>query len=79
MYLFHACITALAGGLAVAVPGEIRGFELAHQRHGFLPWRELFETAAQVADEGFEISHPIAAAINVTQNYILSGNYSGLQ
>jgi len=73
------CIDPLTGGLAVAVPGEIRGFELAHRKHGFLPWKELFDTAAQVADEGFEISRPIAHAINVSRKYILSGNYSGLQ
>ena len=68
-----------AGGLAVAVPGEVRGFELAHQRHGVLPWKDLFEIAAQVADKGFEVSASIADAITAKQKYILSGNFPGLE
>jgi len=61
------------------VPGEVRGFELAHQKHGVLPWEELFEVAAQVADEGFEVSGTIADAITAKGKYILSGNFPGLE
>ena len=68
-----------AGGLAVGVPGEIRGMEMAHQKYGSLPWKELFEPAAQIAEEGFKVSSAIALGIDAHKDIIDSGNFSGLK
>ena len=73
------CIKFYAGGLAVGVPGEIRGMEMAHQKYGNLPWEELFEPAAQIAEEGFKVSSAIAQAIDAHKDVIDNGNYSGLK
>nr|CAA6808722.1 MAG: Gamma-glutamyltranspeptidase (EC [uncultured Thiotrichaceae bacterium] len=54
---------ALAGGRAVGVPGVIAMMEKAHQKHGKLPWAELFEDAIKLSEEGFEISPKLAASI----------------
>jgi gamma-glutamyltranspeptidase/glutathione hydrolase/leukotriene-C4 hydrolase len=69
----------VAGGLAIAVPAELRGLELAHRKFGKLPWKDLFEPAAQIADEGFIVSPPIAEAIAAMKNTIIEGNYTGLK
>jgi gamma-glutamyltranspeptidase/glutathione hydrolase len=44
--------TVARSGRAVAVPGAIAALALAHQRHGRLPWAELFTPAIAMAEQG---------------------------
>ena len=48
---------AVIGGRAVGVPGLVAMLELAHRRHGRLPWAALFEPAIALAEQGFAVSH----------------------
>jgi gamma-glutamyltranspeptidase / glutathione hydrolase len=45
------------------VPGVLRMLELAHRRHGRLPWSELFNAAIRTADEGFVPTPKLRAAL----------------
>ncbi|POA62683.1 gamma-glutamyltransferase, partial [Pseudomonas sp. GW531-T4] len=47
---------AQIGGRSVGTPGVLRALELAHKKHGRLPWAQLFEPAIRLADQGFPIS-----------------------
>jgi len=53
------------GGRSVGVPGTLRVLELAHRKHGRLPWATLFRPAITLAENGFRVSprlHTLIAA-----------------
>ncbi|MCX7962376.1 MAG: gamma-glutamyltransferase [Burkholderiales bacterium] len=54
---------ARASGASVGVPGVLRMLELAHRRHGRLPWSRLFAPAIRLAEEGFAVSPRLFRAL----------------
>ncbi|CAK1556347.1 unnamed protein product [Leptosia nina] len=44
------------GGLAIAVPGELRGYGALYREYGRLPWKELVKPAADLARNGHRVS-----------------------
>ncbi|KLU81070.1 hypothetical protein MAPG_00165, partial [Magnaporthiopsis poae ATCC 64411] len=54
------------GGLACAVPGELRGLEYAHKKYGRLPWRDVVAPAIKVARNGFRVSNDLIKFMNQT-------------
>lgn len=54
---------ARGSGRSIGVPGIVRMLADVHTAHGRTPWGDLFTPAVRLADEGFDISPRLAAAI----------------
>lgn len=72
--------SARFGGLAVGVPGEVRGLEEAHRRWGTLPWERLIQPSITLA-AGWTVDKELAKRITVgsVRNLMLSRSPSLLQ
>ena len=55
---------ALFGGLAVGVPGELRGLHKAHELWGTIPWKDLVKPAAELA-KGWKVQKELERRILV--------------
>ena len=55
---------ALKGGVSVGVPGILKILSSAHQKHGKLPWFELFYDAINTASLGYKVTPRIYKKIN---------------
>ena len=48
------------GGLAVAVPTELKGLFELHQKYGKLKWSEIVDPVAEIAQNGFKVARYLA-------------------
>jgi len=63
----------ISGGLAIAVPGELRAYEKAyHDFGGGVPWKDLFQPTIDLCRNGFVISKSQGEAIAQTRSIILN-------
>lgn len=62
--MFHGNSTlSQVGGLSVAVPGEIAGYERAWKMYGSLPWHKLFEPTIRLMRDGMPMPKELASRI----------------
>lgn len=61
-----------SGGLAVGVPGEVKGLYQAWQKYGTLPWASLLEPSIKLAIEGFPVPPYLAWLIQFSLSDILA-------
>lgn len=56
---------AVRSGLSVGVPGVVRAMELAHRKHGALPWADLFAPAIALAETGFAMPERLSRLLKL--------------
>ncbi|KAI8641330.1 nucleophile aminohydrolase [Parasitella parasitica] len=70
MYVLNGTLSRVSG-LAVGVPGEIRGYELAHRKYGKLSWSRLFKDAIDIAKNGFVANEMMYKRLKGSQEWLL--------
>ncbi|WP_170480037.1 gamma-glutamyltransferase [Ruegeria arenilitoris] len=59
-------VPSATGGQSVGVPGILRLMEISHNLYGKLPWSDLFSSAIDTAENGFEVSPRMANSLQST-------------
>ncbi len=54
-------LEAVPGGRSVGVPGNLRLMAMAHAKWGRLDWAALFQPAIRLAEQGYDVTAPLAA------------------
>ncbi|QNA84518.1 gamma-glutamyltransferase [Sphingomonas sp. So64.6b] len=60
---------AVPGGLSVGVPGNIRLMAMTHAKWGKLPWKALFAPAIKLAEDGYQVTQPMANGIGFVSQF----------
>ncbi|KAJ3121964.1 hypothetical protein HK098_003256 [Nowakowskiella sp. JEL0407] len=60
------------GGLSAGVPGEVRGFEVAHKKYGKLPWKRLFSESIRLCYEGWIVNRILESRIKAVGDLMLN-------
>ena len=67
----HPCIRAcLTGGLAIGVPGEVRGYYEAWRKFGRLEWAALWQPAIELLENGYKVEKPPSEVIDRYEDVI---------
>lgn len=62
-------VRAWQSGRSVGVPGAVAMYKRAHDRHGKIPWEELFRPAIRLAKDGFTVSPRLANLLRRVTSY----------
>lgn len=60
----------VSGGLAIAVPGELKGYWELHKRYGVLKWADLVRPTIKLATEGHVVSDYLAGILKSRETVI---------
>lgn len=60
---------AAMGGSAVGIPGLLKMLSMAHEKHGKLPWHDLFADAIDIAENGYPLSSRLQRMLQVAPYY----------
>ncbi len=67
----------ISGGLAIGVPGEVKGYYRAWREFGQVEWSQLFKPSIDLARNGFPIGKHLHNAINFVNHQDIQSKLAG--
>ncbi|XP_060085734.1 glutathione hydrolase 1 proenzyme-like [Ylistrum balloti] len=74
--MYQGTEQSLVGGLAVGVPGELKGMQTAHNKYGKLSWKKVIQPAADLARNGFKVTPSMAKVF--TEGKVKKAEFKGM-
>lgn len=68
--MFEDDVSSREGGLAVAVPTELKGLQELHKRYGKLEWKELVQPVIEIAEGGFRVTKDLVSYLTEREDKI---------
>lgn len=76
MYVGLSASASKIGGLAVGVPGELRGFEAAYNAHGGgVSWQRIFQPAIELAENGWNVTAELDRRLKYFGQFMLEDKH----
>lgn len=72
MYVGLSAAASKIGGLAIGIPGELRGYEAAYNAHGGgVTWERIFQPAIKLAEEGWPVTDELDRRLRFFGQFML--------
>ena len=68
--MYESDLQSREGGLAVAVPTELKGLHELHKKYGKLSWSEVIQPVIELAEKGFKVTKYLATVLMERGNRI---------
>lgn len=64
------------GGLAIGVPGELKGYSAIYKLYGGgVSWESLFEPTIKLCEEGIEINKRLELNLKLSEDLVKNNTY----
>jgi gamma-glutamyltranspeptidase/glutathione hydrolase/leukotriene-C4 hydrolase len=61
--MYPSDLLSREGGLAIAVPTELKGLYELHKKYGKLKWAEVVQPVIDVSESGYKVTHYLATVL----------------